>query len=417
MNKAIEILKTRGFLQQCTSVEGLSKLMDEGPVAFYIGCDPTFNSLHIGHMVPFFAYRHLRENGHIALALIGGGTARIGDPSGKSEVRKMLTYEQLDENTKSIHAQLDRFIGFDGKTAYAVNNKDWLANLNYIDFLRDIGRHFSVNRMLSFETYKMRLETGLSFIEFNYQLLQSYDFLELYRRHGCRLQIGGDDQWGNIVAGVELIRRVEGVEAFGLTFPLVTTSDGKKMGKTEKGALFLDPAIITPYEFYQYWRNVQDQDILRFLLMFTFLPAEECSALCEAGKNPNEAKERLAWEVTALIHGKEEADKALAGAKAAFSGSGDKQAMPKTEISRSKFEEGYNIVDLFFDSGLESTKSDSRRLVQQNGAFVSNSAGELTVISNTAAVIGADRLNGEGELTLRAGKKRYMLVITRGHSF
>jgi len=419
MNKSLETLKTRGFFQQCTSVEGLSKLMDEGPVAFYIGCDPTFNSLHIGHMVPFFAYRHLRENGHKALALIGGGTARIGDPSGKSEVRKMLTYEQLDENTKAIHAQLDRFIGFDGKMAYSVNNKDWLADLNYIDFLRDIGRHFSVNRMLSFETYKMRLETGLSFIEFNYQLLQSYDFLELYRRHGCRLQIGGDDQWGNIVAGVELIRRVEGVEVFGLTFPLVTTSDGKKMGKTEKGALFLDPKITTPYDFFQYWRNVPDDDILRFLLMFTFLPADECKALCETGKNPNEAKERLAWEVTALIHNKEEADKALACAKAAFGGGigGDKQAMPQTEIARSKFEAGYNVVDLFFDAGLESTKSDSRRLVQQGGAFVSDSSGVLSAESNTAAVIGADRLNGEGELVLRAGKKRYMLVKTRGQSF
>ena len=410
MNSAIQTLKTRGFFQQCTDVESLSKLMDEGPVTFYEGTDPTGGSLHIGHMVPYFAFRHMREAGHVGIALLGGGTARIGDPSGKSELRKMLTYEQLDKNTESIKGQLDRFVGFDGKTAFPVNNKDWLANLNYIDFLRDIGRHFSVNRMLSFEAYKMRLETGLSFIEFNYQLLQSYDFLELYRRHGCRLQIGGDDQWGNIVAGVELVRRVEGVEVFGLTFPLITTADGKKMGKTEKGALFLDPQVTTPYDFFQYWRNIPDQDILRFLLMFTFLPEDECRKLSEPGKNPNEAKERLAWEITALIHSKEEADKALSGAKAAFGGGGDKSAMPGADLPRSRFESGYNIVDLFTDAGFFSSKSEARRLVEQGGAFVSGCGGDLLEIKDPKALIGADYLNEEGEITLRAGKKRYILV-------
>jgi len=413
MNSALETLKTRGFLQQCTDVEGLSKAMDEGQITFYEGTDPTGGSLHIGHMVPYFAFRHLRGAGHKGVALLGGGTARIGDPSGKSSMRKMLSYEQLDINTENIRKQLDRFVGFDDKTAFTVNNKDWLANLNYIDFLRDIGSHFSVNRMLSFEAYKMRMETGLSFIEFNYQLLQSFDFLELYRRHGCRLQIGGDDQWGNIVAGVELIRRIEGAEVFGLTFPLVTTADGKKMGKTEKGALFLDPAVTSPYDFFQYWRNVQDQDILRFLLMFTFLPVDECKSLCAPDKNPNDAKERLAWEVTSLIHGKEEADKALSGAKAAFGGGGDKTAMPHVEIARSKFEAGYNVVDLFSDAGLVSTKSEGRRLVDQGGAFVSSSDGELSAISAPSAVIGADRLNAVGELVLRAGKKKYCLVISR----
>jgi len=413
MNHALETLKTRGFLQQCTDVEGLSKAMDEGPITFYEGTDPTGGSLHIGHMVPYFAFRHLRNAGHKGVALLGGGTARIGDPSGKSSMRKMLSYEQLDINTENIRKQLDRFVGFDDKTAFTVNNKDWLANLNYIDFLRDIGSHFSVNRMLSFEAYKMRMETGLSFIEFNYQLLQSFDFLELYRRHGCRLQIGGDDQWGNIVAGVELIRRIEGAEVFGLTFPLVTTADGKKMGKTEKGALFLDPAVTSPYDFFQYWRNVQDQDIIRFLLMFTFLPVDECKSLCAQDKNPNDAKERLAWEVTSLIHGKEEADKALSGAKAAFGGGGDKAAMPSVQLARSKFEAGYNVVDLFFDAGLVSTKSEGRRLVDQGGAFVSGSGGELSAISAPSAVIGADRLNAVGELVLRAGKKKYCLVISR----
>ena len=414
MNSALETLKARGFFQQCTNTEGLSNLMDEGPIAFYEGTDPTGGSLHIGHIVPYFAFRHLRDAGHIGVALLGGGTARIGDPSGKDSMRKMLTYEQLDLNTESIRTQLDRFVGFDNKNAFTVNNKEWLANLNYIDFLRDIGSHFSVNKMLSFESYKKRMETGLSFIEFNYQLLQSFDFLELYRRHNCRLQIGGDDQWGNIVAGVELIRRIEGVEAFGLTFPLVETADGKKMGKTEKGALFLDPALISPYNFFQYWRNVQDQDILRFMLMFTFLPVDECRALCMSGKNPNDAKERLAWEVTALIHGKDEADKALSGAKAAFgSAGGDKQAMPRKELSRSMFEVGYNVVDLFFDAGLQPTKSEARRLVDQGGAFVSDSSGELASIGDHKALIGADSLNNDGELVLRAGKKRYLLVVTR----
>jgi tyrosyl-tRNA synthetase len=412
MNSALETLKTRGFLQQCTDVEGLSKAMDEGPITFYEGTDPTGGSLHIGHMVPYFAFRHLRGAGHKGVALLGGGTARIGDPSGKSSMRKMLSYEQLDINTESIRAQLDRFVGFDGKTAFTVNNKDWLANLNYIDFLRDIGSHFSVNRMLSFEAYKIRLETGLSFIEFNYQLLQSYDYLELYRRHGCRLQIGGDDQWGNIVAGVELIRRIEGAEVFGLTFPLVLTADGKKMGKTEKGSIFLDPAVTSPYEFFQYWRNVHDQDILRFLLMFTFLPVDECKSLCSPDKNPNDAKERLAWEVTSLIHGKAEADKALSGAKAAFGGGGDKTAMPSVKLARSQFQAGYNIIDLFFDAGLVSTKSEGRRLVDQGGAFVSTANGEFSVIKVPAAEISADRLNAEGELVLRAGKKKFCLVIT-----
>jgi tyrosyl-tRNA synthetase len=412
MNQALENLKNRGFLQQCTDLEGLSNLMDQGPVTFYEGTDPTGASLHIGHMVPYFAYRHLRAAGHKGIALLGGGTARIGDPSGKTEMRRMLNYEQLDANTEAIRKQLDRFVGFDGKTAFWANNKDWLANLNYIDFLREIGSHFSVNRMLSFEAYKMRMETGLSFIEFNYQLLQSYDFLELYRRYGCRLQIGGDDQWGNIVAGGELIRRIEGAEVFGITFPLVTTADGKKMGKTEKGAIFLDPAITSPYEFFQYWRNVQDADIRRFLLMFTFLSIEECDSLTAAGKNPNEAKERLAWEVTALIHGKDETDKALSGAKAAFGGGGDKASMPTVTLPRAQFDAGYNVVDLFTDAGLAPTKSEARRLVQQGGAFVSDKTGDLGAVSDPAAKISADALDRAGELTLRAGKKRYCRIVT-----
>ena len=404
MNKALETLKERGFFQQCTDVEGLSRLMDAGPVSFYVGFDPTGSSLHIGHMLPAFALRHLREAGHRAIALVGGGTARIGDPSGKTEMRKMISYDQIDENSAAIGNQLDRFIGFDGKTAFAENNKNWLANLNYIDFLRDIGSHFSVNRMLTFEAYKKRMETGLSFVEFNYQLLQSYDFLQLNERHGVALQIGGDDQWGNIVAGIELVRRINGHEVYGLTFPLVTTSDGKKMGKTEKGALFLNPEVTKPYDFFQYWRNVTDADTRKFLLLFTFLPVVEIDELMKG--NVNDAKERLAYEVTALIHGKDEAEKARAGAKAAFGSGGDKSSMPTVELPRACFASGIGVIDLFFDAGLAATKSDARRLVEQGGAVV----GETT-ITDVKAIIGESALDASGEVILRAGKKKFMRVI------
>ncbi|MCX7026961.1 MAG: tyrosine--tRNA ligase [Spirochaetes bacterium] len=406
MNKALEILEERGFIQQCTDLEELSRLMDEGPITLYEGCDPTGPSLHIGHMVPYFAMRHLHEAGHNVIVLMGGGTARIGDPSGKTTMRQIISYEEIDANTKRFLAQLDKFMAFDRKTLYSDNNKNWLADLNYIDFLRDIGRHFSVNRMLSFEAYRMRLETGLSFIEFNYQLLQSYDFLQLYKRHGCRLQIGGDDQWGNIVAGIELIRRVEGAECFGLTFPLVMTSDGKKMGKTEKGALFLDPEMTSPYEFFQYWRNVQDADLERFLLMFTFLPVDECRRLGR-GKDAaiNAAKERLAWEVTALIHGKEEADKALKAAKAAFGGGSDVDEMPSITVPRTRLASGISVLDLFVEAGLAVSKGEARRLVQQGGASVNGK--KLGAEAGTLAE--GDIL--EGAMILRAGKKRVCRVI------
>ena len=406
MNKALQTLIDRGFFQQCTNVEALSALMDKGPVTFYIGTDPTGGSLHIGHLVPQFALRHLRDAGHIGIALLGGGTGRIGDPSGKTEMRKMLDYQKLDENVEKIKTQLDRFIGFDGKTAFPENNKNWLADLNYIDFLRDIGSCFSVNKMLSFEAYKIRMETGLSFLEFNYQLLQSYDFLMLHQKHHCCLQIGGDDQWGNIVAGVDLVRRKTGDEVFGLTFPLITRSDGKKMGKSEKGALFLNKDMTPVFDFFQYWRNVDDADVRRFMLLFTFLPIEEIDRIC-AG-NINEAKERLAWEVTKEIHGKDEADTALAGAKAAFGGGGDKSAMPTVEMNRTVFEQGILIVDLYVQSGLCATKSDARRLIEQGGALV---AGES--VTDFKAVITAAALDKTGELILRAGKKRLSRIVTR----
>jgi tyrosyl-tRNA synthetase len=409
MNNALRTLQERGFIQQCTDLEGLSKAMDEGPITLYEGCDPTGPSLHIGHMVPYFAMRHLHEAGHKVIVLMGGGTARIGDPSGKSTMRQIIGYDEIDANTKRFLGQIDRFLKLDGKTMYSENNKNWLADLNYIDFLRDIGRHFSVNHMLSFEAYKMRMETGLTFIEFNYQLLQSYDFLQLYKRHGCRLQIGGNDQWGNIVAGIELIRRVEGAECFGLTFPLVMTSDGKKMGKTEKGALFLDPEMTSPYDFFQYWRNVADADVERFLLLFTFLPTEECKALAaKKDAELNESKARLAWEVTALIHGRLEADKALAAAKAAFGGSGDASQIPSREVARSDLAAGIGVLDLFVLAGLATSKSEARRLVQQGGAIVNDRK-----VEDDKASIGVSWLDGEGVLTLRAGKKRVFRIIVK----
>lgn len=404
MNKALEILKERGFFQQCTDVEGLSRLMDSGPVSFYVGIDPTGPSVHIGHMLPVFALRHLVKEGHKGTVLLGGGTARIGDPSGKTEMRKMITYEQIDSNVASMTAQLSRFITFDNKTTFIDNNKNWLADLNYIEFLRDIGSHFSVNRMLTFEAYKKRMETGLTFVEFNYQLLQSYDFLKLNERHGCSLQIGGDDQWGNIVAGMELIRRINGNQVYGLTFPLVTTSDGKKMGKTEKGALFLDPTIVTPYDFFQYWRNVTDADVRKFMLLFTFLPVSEIDAILTG--NINEAKERLAHEVTSLIHGKDEADKALSGAKAAFGGSGDKTSMPTVELPLARFESGIGVLDLFYEAGLAATKSEARRLVEQGGAVVCDHS-----IEDVKAIMGKDILDKDNEVILRAGKKKFVRVI------
>lgn len=409
MNKALETLKERGFFQQCTDIDGLSDLMDKESVTFYVGTDPTGPSLHIGHMVPFFALRHLREAGHCGIALIGGGTARIGDPSGKTEMRKIISYEEIDENVKRFENQLNKFIGFDGKTALLDNNKYWLADMNYIDFMRDIGSCFSVNRMLTFESYKKRMETGLSFLEFSYQLLQSYDFLKLHERHNCCLQIGGDDQWGNIVAGADLIRRKTGKQVYGLTFPLITRSDGKKMGKTEKGALFLDPTMTPVFDFFQYWRNVADADVHKFFLLFTFLPVSEIDEIMTG--DINKAKERLAWEVTAVIHGKDEADKALAGAKAAFGGSGDTSSIPTKEIVSGEFQGGLGVVDLFFMSGLSATKSEARRLVQQGGAYITGNDGKERQITDIAEIVEEKDFNDKGELILRAGKKKYLRIV------
>jgi len=410
MSSGLEVLKERGFIKQCTDFEKLDKLMSEKKISLYAGFDPTGKSLHIGHMVPLMAMAHLQRAGHKPIALVGGGTALIGDPSGKTEMRKIQTIEQIEENSGFFKKQISKFIDFADNKAWMLNNYEWLGNLNYISFLRDIGRHFSVNRMLGFETYKMRLETGLSFIEFNYQLLQSYDFLVLNQQYDCQLQIGGDDQWGNIVAGVDLTRRVESNEVFGLTFPLVTRADGKKMGKTEKGAVFLDPDLFSPYDYFQYWRNIADADVEKFLLLFTFLTASEIKELGKLeGQDINKAKEVLAYEQTRIIHGQEEADKAKEAAKAAFSVQGsavlDKSAIPSITVERAELEAGINIMDLFARTALCGSKGEARRLVTQGGASINE-----TKITDINAEIDLSFLEDD-ELLLKAGKKRYFRII------
>ena len=410
MNEALKVLQERGFVKQCTDLDLLSKKLDEGVVTFYCGFDPTGPSLHAGHLVPLFAMAHLNRAGHRAIALVGGGTARIGDPSGKTEMRKILSYEDIKSNAEKLKKQIARFIDFENNNALLLDNAEWLADLNYIDFLRDIGRHFSVNRMLGFEAYKQRLEKGLSFIEFNYQLLQSYDFLVLNQKYGCEMQIGGDDQWGNIVAGADLTRRIESKEVIGLTFPLVTRSDGKKMGKTEKGALFMNPEMTSVFDFFQYWRNVADADVEKFLCLYTFLPIEEIRELGSLkDQEINRAKEVLAYEITKIIHGKEEADKVLAAAKAAFGGSGaqDKSAIPSSEIASADIEKGINVLDLYSMTSLCSSKGEARRLVSQGGATIADKK-----ITDIDAVIDSSYVE-EGEIMMKAGKKRHYRLIVK----
>lgn len=402
MKNCLKELKLRGFFQQCTDEANLEKILERDQIVFYAGFDPTFYSLHVGHLVPIMAMAHLQRMGHKPIALIGGGTAMVGDPSGKTEARKMLSIETIDSNVDSIKKQLEIFLTLDGVKGVAVNNADWLRELNYLLFLRDIGKHFSVNRMLSFETYKEKMKHGLSFLEFNYVLLQSYDFLQLYKKYNCILQIGGDDQWANMVSGVDLIRRVEQTEDVEcLTFPLILTSDGKKMGKTEKGAIFLSKEITPVYDFYQYWINVTDDDVVRFLKLYTFLPLSEIreyEALRAEKLIP--VKERLAFEVTRIVHGEEEAKKAKDGAKAAF-GKGDNiDLMPTTVIDKKRVENGINVVDLFVECGLCSSKSEVRRLIQQGGIKINDDK-----VDNFDLIVNTNHVTEKG-LILRCGKKK-----------
>jgi len=376
------------------------------PTTCYIGFDPTADSFHVGSLVPIMALAHMQRFGHRVIAVLGGGTAMIGDPSGKTEMRKLMSAETIDRNAEGLRRQLERFLDFSRGKALMVNNADWLKPLNYIEFLRDIGRHFSVNRMLAAESYRQRLETGLSFIEFNYMLLQAYDYLHLYRNYNCTLQMGGNDQWGNILAGADLIRRVEGGNAEALTFPLLVTATGTKMGKTEKGAIWLDPSKTSPYEYYQYWINTDDRDVERFLLLFTFLPIERIRELASLeGADIRRAKEVLAYETTKLCHGEEEARKAQEASRALFGGGGAvDEGVPTVEMQSDIFKEGIPAYILFVEAGLANTRGQAKRLVEQGGGYINGKR-----LDSFGYVVTLDDFK-ENVLLLRAGKKKYARV-------
>ena len=407
MENVFDVLRARGFVQQVTHPDVLRQRLGTERLTFYIGYDPTARSLHIGSLLTIMAMANMQRAGHRPLVIVGGGTAMVGDPSGRTEMRQMLSQDTIAQNVQALREQLQRYLSFDGDHgAIVVNNADWLAELKYIDFLRDIGRHFSVNRMLTFEAYKQRLETGLSFLEFNYQLLQAYDFLVLFQRYGCVLQIGGDDQWGNMVAGVELIRRVADGEAFVLTFPLLTTASGQKMGKTAAGAIWLDAAMTSPYEFYQFWINVDDRDVERFLKYYTFLPLEEIARLgALQGAELRQAKELLAFEVTKLTHGEHEARKAQDASHALFEGTGELTGVPETTMPQVRLTAGVPVIDLLVETGLAASKSAARRLIQQGGASLNG-----TRLAQLEAVVTSADLR-DGALLLRAGKKHYHRVV------
>jgi len=405
MSNVYDVLMERGYIEQATHEEELKELLANEKVTFYIGFDPTADSLHVGHFIQVMVMMHMQQHGHRPIAILGGGTAMVGDPSGKTDMRKMLTREQIDQNAQSFKKQFSRFIDFGPDKALMINNADWLLDLNYVEFLREIGRHFSINRMLTAECYKSRLEQGLTFLEFNYMIMQSYDFLELYRRHNCKLQMGGSDQWSNILGGVELIRRVEGGSAYGLTFKLLTTSEGKKMGKTESGAIWLDAAKTAPYDFYQYWRNVDDSDVEKCLALLTFLPMEEVRRLGSLeGAEINKAKEILAYEVTKLVHGQEEADNAQKAARALFGAGQEEGSIPSTEIAADRFDEGIDILTLLQEAGLIPSKSEGRRLIQQGGITLGESK-----VEDFNLVVKKDNFT-DGKLMIRKGKKVYHLI-------
>lgn len=403
MRNAYDVLEERGFIKQVTH-EGLRDMLENEKITFYIGFDPTADSLHVGHFVALMAMAHMQRAGHRPIALVGGGTCMIGDPSGKTDMRKMMTIEQIDENANKFKKQIGKFLDFSEGKALMVNNADWLRSLNYIEFLREIGANFSVNRMLTAECYKRRLEKGLTFLEFNYMLMQAYDFLELNRKYGCTLQMGGDDQWSNILAGADLIRRKEQKAAFGLTCTLLLKSDGKKMGKTESGALWLDPEKTSPYEFYQYWRNVDDTDVEKCLALLTFLPMDEVHRLGSLkDAKINEAKEVLAYELTSMVHGKDEAEKAQSATRALFGGGGDDANMPTTEMTKEQFGEG-KVYEVMVAAGLAKSNGEARKLIKGGGVQVD---GEK--ITDEFALIDAKK--AAAGVIIKKGKKVHHKII------
>lgn len=408
---ALDLLKDRGFVKQITFEEDLYKAFDQEMVPFYVGFDPTADSLHIGHYIPIMAMAHLQKAGHKPFALMGGGTGMIGDPSGKSDLRKVLTVEDIDNNVAHIKKQMESFLDFDPakeNCAVIVNNADWLRDLNYIDFLRDVGALFSVNRMLTAECYKQRLERGLTFLEFNYMLMQSYDFLELNHRYGVKLQCGGDDQWSNMLSGADLIRRKDQKDAFALTFQLLLTHDGRKMGKTEKGALWLDPEKCSPYDFYQYWRNVDDADVEKCLGLLTFLPMDEVRRLgALQGSEINEAKRILAFEVTKNVHGEEEARKAQQAAEALFGGGALAGSVPTTAISAEELAADNRIVALIAKVGLCKSNGEARKTIQGGGLYIGDEK-----VQDVDFRVTEDMLAGDG-LLVRKGKKSYHRFVKK----
>ena len=402
MKNVFDTLKERGLIAQTTHEEEIRDLLGKEKVTFYIGFDPTADSLHVGHFLQMVVMRHMQLAGHRPIAIVGGGTGTVGDPSGRSDMRKMMTRETIDHNVAKFKEQLSRFIDFSDGKALMVNNADWLLELKFVQFMREIGVHFSVNRMLTFECFKQRMERGLSFFEFSYMLMQSYDFLVLNREYGCKLELGGDDQWSNILGGVELIRRCDGKDAYGMTFTLLTTSEGKKMGKTEKGALWLDPEKTSPYDFYQYWVNVDDADVIRCLKLLTFIPLEEIDELAKLeGQELNKAKKILAYELTQMIHGTEEADKAKSASEAIFGGGGAAANMPSTTVDKAEIGDAVNILDLLVKAGLIPSKAEGRRLIQQGGLSID---GEK--VSDVSYEVTADMLGGDG-IVVKKGKKVY----------
>lgn len=400
----LDTLRERGYVAQLTHEDEIAELLANEKITFYIGFDPTADSLHAGHFIQVMVMAHMQQAGHRPIFLIGGGTTMVGDPSGKTDMRKMLTQEEISRNGERFKQQVSRFIDFSEDRALLLNNADWLLKLNYVELLREIGAHFSINRMLAAECYKQRLERGLTFLEFNYMVMQSYDFLELFRRCNCVLQMGGDDQWSNILAGANLIRVKEAKPAFGLTFNLLTTSDGRKMGKTEKGALWLDPAKTSPYEFYQYWRNVDDADVEKCLALLTFLPMEEVRRLgALRDQEINTAKKILAFEVTKLIHGQEEAAKAQQAAEALFGGAGALDAAPTAAIAPGQI--GSKLLDVLAAAGIIPSKSEGRRLIQQGGLYLGD-----TKVADQDMLLTAD-LFQDGSLLVRKGKKTYHRLV------